>query len=316
MIPFADPAVLVDAGTADDAAVYRLDDERAVVATADFFTPIVDDPYDFGRIAATNALSDLYAMGATPLFALNLLCFPRAQLDDGSVGEILRGGSDAARAAGIAIIGGHSIDDPEPKYGLCAIGTVHPDRIMRNSTARPGDVLVLTKPLGTGIITTALKREHAPASAIAAAVQSMATLNRDAAAAMLRARANAATDVSGYGLIGHLCEMTLHSGVGARLSAAAVPLLPGALELARAGYVPGGTLRNLDDTAERVSWHAGMDSALRVVIADAQTSGGLLIALPADRAEALLADLAASSISAALIGELIEAEAGSISVEA
>ena len=316
MIPFADPAVLVDAGTADDAAVYRLDDERAIVATADFFTPIVDDPYDFGRIAAANALSDIYAMGATPLFALNLLGFPRGQLDDGSVGEILRGGSETARSAGIAIVGGHSIDDPEPKYGLCAIGTVHPDRIVRNSTARPGDVLVLTKPIGTGVITTALKKEQASAAAVAAAVRSMAMLNREAAAAMLRAGVHAATDVSGYGLIGHLCEMTLHSGVGAKLRAGDVPLLPGALELASAGHVPGGTRRNLDDAAARVSWDPNLDAAMRLLLADAQTSGGLLIALPAAGVEKLRAELAAHEIPTAIVGNITDGPAGSISVEA
>jgi selenium donor protein len=290
MLPVDDPAVLVDASTADDAAVYRLDDDRALVVTADFFTPIVDDPYDFGRIAAANALSDIYAMGARPLLALNLVGFPRKLLGQGILEEILRGGGDVARAAGVAVLGGHSIDDAEPKYGLCVVGEVRPDAVVRNSTARPGDALVLTKPLGTGIIATAIKAGQAPAAVIDDAVATMTTLNRAAAEIMRRHGVHACTDVTGYGLLGHLREMAAASGVDARLDAAAVPILPGARELAAAGHVPGGTRRNLEDLAEVVDW-GQTDELTRTLLADAQTSGGLLMALPAEAAGEVVREL-------------------------
>jgi selenide, water dikinase len=291
LVPVDDPAVLVDASTADDAAVYRLDDDRALVVTADFFTPIVDDPYDFGRIAAANALSDIYAMGARPLLALNLVGFPRDLLGRGILEEVLRGGGEVARSAGVAVVGGHSIDDAEPKYGLCVIGEVRPDNVVRNSTARAGDALVLTKPLGTGIIATAIKAGGAPDAVIGAAVASMTSLNRTAAKLMRRHGVHACTDVTGYGLLGHLREMAAGSGVGARIDAAAVPILPGARELAAAGHVPGGTKRNLDDLADFVDW-GDTDPLTRTLLADAQTSGGLLMALPMDAAEAMVRELA------------------------
>lgn len=304
---FADPSVLVDAGSADDAAVYRLTSDRALVATADFFTPIVDDAYDFGRIAAANALSDVYAMGARPLFALNLVAFPRALLngEEDLLGEILRGGADVARSAGIPIIGGHSIDDQEPKYGLCAIGEVHPERIVRNAGAQPGDVLVLTKPIGTGVIATAIKRAVASQQAIDAAVESMTRLNDRASAGMLEAGAHAATDVTGFGLIGHLLEMLRASGVGAELEAAAVPVLPSAREMALAGHVPGGTERNRKDSADAVTWSADVDEVTRLLLCDAQTSGGLLISLPMDRAQPLVDALRRDGHAAALIGRIV-----------
>jgi selenide, water dikinase len=283
--------VLVDASTADDAAVYRLDDERALVVTADFFTPIVDDPYDFGRIAAANALSDIYAMGARPLLALNLVAFPRRLLGQGILETILQGGGAMAREAGVAVLGGHSIDDDEPKYGLCVVGEIAPGEVMRNSTARPGDALVLTKPIGTGIISTAIKAGAAPAAAVTAAVDSMTTLNRAASEAMRRHGAHACTDVTGYGLLGHLREMMAASGVSARVDAGAVGMLPHARELAAAGHVPGGTRRNLEDLAGSVDW-GDTDQLTRTLLADAQTSGGLLIALPPDAARALLDELA------------------------
>jgi selenium donor protein len=290
MVPVDDPAVLVDASTADDAAVYRLDDDRALVVTADFFTPIVDDPYDFGRIAAANALSDIYAMGARPLLALNLVGFPRNLLGRGILEEILRGGGDVARAAGVPVLGGHSIDDAEPKYGLCVVGEVRPDQVVRNSTARPGDALVLTKPLGTGIIATAIKAGRAPATVVDEAVASMASLNRTASEVMRKHGVHACTDVTGYGLLGHLREMAAASGVDARIHVAAVPILPGARELAEAGHVPGGTKRNLEDLAEFVDWDE-TDPITRTLLADAQTSGGLLIALPAEAAEGLVREM-------------------------
>jgi selenide, water dikinase len=311
--------VLVDAGTADDAAVYRLDDDRALVATVDFFTPIVDDPYDFGRIAATNALSDVYAMGGRPLFALNLVGFPRDLLlsEPDLLGEILRGGGDVVRAAGAVTVGGHSVDDAEPKYGLCVIGVVDPAVMTRNATARPGDALVLTKPIGTGIIATALKRGAAADEEVARAVASMTMLNRAAAEAGARVGVSAATDVTGFGLIGHLRSLLRASGVGARIAAAAVPLLPGAERLARDGCVPGGTRRNLEDAAADVRWDGDVDDTLRLLLCDAQTSGGLLFAVAADRVDRLIAELeAAGTLAAARLGDVVEGTAGSIEVTA
>jgi selenide,water dikinase len=313
--PIEDPAVLVDTSTVDDAAVYRIAPDRALVATVDFFTPIVDDPYDYGRIAATNALSDIYAMGARPLFALNLVGFPRKLLGADALGRILEGGSDVARAAGIPILGGHSVDDTEPKYGLCAIGEVHPDRIVRNSTARPGDALVLTKPIGTGIVATALKQDAAPADAVEAMVASMTTLNRGASDAMLEVGIDAATDVTGFGLLGHLHAMLRASGVAARIDAASVPLLPSVVALAAQRFVPAGSTRNLTDLADHLTWNGGIDETMRIVLCDAQTSGGLLIAVAADKADALIAALnEAEAPVAARIGGLLEGRTGAIEV--
>ena len=307
--------MLVDSSTVDDAAVYRIAPDRALVATVDFFTPIVDDPWDYGRIAAANALSDIWAMGARALFALNLLCFPRDLLGEDLLGEILRGGSDVARAAGIPIVGGHSVDDTEPKYGLCAIGEVHPERIIRNSIARAGDALVLTKPVGTGIIATAIKQDAASPESVRAAVASMTTLNRGASEAMQRIGVSAATDVTGFGLLGHLRSMLRASGVGARIHATSVPLLPGAIELAAQGFIPGGTDRNLQDLADHVRWASDIDAHTRTVLADAQTSGGLLISVPAARADALIDELRkAGAPVAARIGEVVEGRAIAIEV--
>ena len=317
LVPFDDPAVLVDASTSDDAAVYRIAADRALVATVDFFTPIVDDPYDFGRIAAANALSDVYAMGGRPVFALNLVAFPRARLGDGWLSEIVRGGGEVAREAGVAVIGGHSIDDPEPKFGMCVVGEVAPDRIVRNSTARAGDALVLTKPIGTGIVSTAIKREAAPPEVVEAAVRSMTTLNRAASEAMLQVQAHAATDVTGYGLLGHLHEMARASRLEAHVTASAVPLLPGVRELATAGHVPGGTRRNLADLEHALVWEDDVDGVTRVLLGDAQTSGGLLIAVAPSRVDELLALLrAAGTPAAAVVGELVEGVPGRIVVSA
>lgn len=285
------------------------------MATVDFFTPIVDDPYDYGRISATNSLSDIYAMGARPLFALNIVCFPRNLLGEEVLGEIIRGGNDVARAAGIAIVGGHSIDDTEPKYGLCAIGEVHPDRIIRNSTARPGDSLVLTKPIGTGIIATAIKREAAPAESIRAAVASMTTLNRAGSEAMQEVGVSAATDVTGFGLLGHLHSMLQASGLSAQVQATSVPFLPGARELAAKGFVPAGTNRNLEDLSGFLQWSAAIDPDTRTVLADAQTSGGLLIAVPTARVEELVDALrAADTPVAARVGAVRDGSPGTITI--
>lgn len=299
--------MLVDAGTSDDAAVYAIDEHRALVATVDFFTPIVDDPYDFGRIAAANALSDIYAMGARPRFALNLVGFPRDLLASGMLEEILRGAGDVALEAGIAVIGGHSIDDREPKYGMCVIGEADPSLITRNSTAQPGDVLVLTKPIGTGIIGTAIKQGAASADVIRDAVACMVTLNRGAAEAMIRVGVSAATDITGFGLPGHLLNMLRASGVGATLHADTIPLLPGTAELAAAGHIAGGTRRNVEDTAADVDWADELTELQRLILCDAQTSGGLLIAVPPHRAERLIAELVVeNSPIATAIGEVTE----------
>ena len=315
VLPVEDPNVLVGHTTGDDAAVYRMTDDRALVVTADFFTPIVDDPYDFGRIAATNALSDIYAMGATPLFVLNLVGFPRDLLGDGILDEILRGGSDVTRSIGVPTLGGHSIDDAEPKYGLVAVGEVHPGRMVTNAGAKPGDVLVLTKPLGSGVIATAIKQGEAPDDVITTAVEVMVTLNAGAAEAMRNAGVISGTDVTGFGLLGHLHNLLRASGVAANLRSRDVPLISGARELVEAGHVPGGTKRNLEDLVESVSFADSVDDFSRTLLGDAQTSGGLLMCVSPDAVDALLLDLEGRSPVAAVIGEVVEGTAGRISVE-
>jgi selenide,water dikinase len=319
LLPSDDPNALVDVTTGDDAAVYLLDDddERAIAVTLDFFTPMVDDPGDFGRIAAANALSDLYAMGARPRFALNLLGFPRGLLGEGIVEEILAGGAEIARRAGIPVLGGHSIDDPEPKYGMVAIGEVARDALVTNAGARAGDVLVLTKAVGTGVVTTALKNDAASPEEVAAAVASMTTLNAQAARAMRRVGVDAATDVTGFGLLGHLRSLLRASGCAAVIRAGAVPLLPGARQLAEAGQVPGGTKRNRRDVEDDVIFDGDVNEVSRLLLCDAQTSGGLLMAVAADRCDALTAALAGEGVPvAAVIGRVVEGAAGAIHVEA
>ena len=313
--PVEHPDALVGWSTGDDAAVYRIADDRAMVVTADFFTPIVDEPYDFGRIAAANALSDIYAMGARPLFVLNLVGFPRDLLSEGILEEILRGGSDVAREAGVPTLGGHSIDDAEPKYGMVAVGEVHPARMVTNAAARPGDALVLTKPIGSGVVATAIKKGAASADVVRRAVEVMSTLNRGAAEAMVTAGADAATDVTGFGLLGHLHRMLQASGVAAHVRAGEVPLLPGARELAEAGHVPGGTRRNLADLAGHLTFAPGVDETTRTLLGDAQTSGGLLIAVPADLLAGLLEALGGGAPAAAVIGAVEEGEPGAIRVD-
>jgi selenide,water dikinase len=307
--PILDPAVLVGNSTNDDAAVYRLSAEQALVATVDYFTPIVDEPYDFGQIAAANALSDVYAMGARPIYALAICGFPRDRLDEGVLEEILRGGVEKASEAGIPVVGGHSIDDAEPKYGLAVTGIVHPDRIVKNVGARPGDRLFLTKPIGSGIVATAIKRGAADRELIRRAVNVMATLNRAASDAMLEVGVRAATDVTGFGLLGHLAEMTTGSGVAARVSASTVPVIEGARELAHADVVPGGTRRNHAGVAGVVRWPATMAEAEQLLLSDAQTSGGLLLAVAPERAEALRAALGrVGTLAAAEIGEIFSGD--------
>jgi selenide,water dikinase len=315
-VPVAtDPRILVDAATRDDAAVFQMTPDRAIVATVDFFTPIVDDPYDFGRIAAANALSDIYAMAAAPLFALNLVGWPRDGLPFELLGDVLRGGAEVARAAGAFVLGGHSIDDPEPKYGMVVIGEVRPDRIVRNSGAKPGDALVLTKPLGTGVLATALKRDLVGAGDLGPAVAVMTTLNAGAARAMVAVGVHAATDVTGFGLLGHLRSLLEASGAAAEVRAAAVPVLAGARELARRGAIPGGTERNVASLTDVVSFGEGVDPVDRVLLADAQTSGGLLIAVAPERSDALVAALGReASPAAAVIGRVVAGPAGRIAV--
>jgi selenide, water dikinase len=299
--PANDPALLVGADTLDDAAVYRLNDDIALVQTVDFFTPVVDDPYDFGRIAAANAFSDVYAMGARPLTALNIVSFPSGVLPLDYLGRILLGGAETARLASATIVGGHTIDDPEPKYGLAVTGILRPGQQMTNSAAVPGDLMVLTKPLGTGIVATAIKQGTASPEAVAAATEFMARLNRDAAEVAREQELHAVTDVSGFGLLGHLSELCRASGVSADLWFDRLPLLPGAAELVRQGVVPGGTKRNLAFVEEWTEFDPDLEPWQRLLCADAQTSGGLLLCVPADRAEPLLRSLEARSTPAAVI---------------
>jgi selenide,water dikinase len=310
-----DPRALVGSETRDDAAVYQLDATQAVVETVDFFTPVVDDPYWFGRIAAANAFSDVWAMGARPLFALNLVGWPVGKLPMETLGEVLRGGADAARAAGAPILGGHSIDDPEPKYGMAVTGLVHPDRVLRNVGARPGDALVLTKPLGSGIATTAVKRGIASAALVDRAVEVMATLNRAAGEALAASGAvHALTDVTGFGLLGHGWEMAEGSRVVLRLRAEAIPVLEGVHDLAAQDVVPGGSKANLRWVAPNVSFAPGLAATAPIVLADAQTNGGLLAAVDPARLDAVLAALRAAGVAAAVIGDVVAGERAGIEV--
>ncbi|MGZ5351920.1 MAG: selenide, water dikinase SelD [Actinomycetota bacterium] len=310
-LPELTEEVLVGSDTGDDAAVVRLPDGHVVIATLDFFTPIVDDPYDWGRIAATNALSDVYAMGGRPFLALNIVAWPVDDLPLEMLGRVLQGGIDVVSSAGAAVLGGHSITDPEPKYGLVALGLADPERIVRNSTAVAGCRLFLTKPLGLGIVSTAIKRGTADPALVERAVELMTTLNGDAAEAMLEAGAEAATDVTGFGLLGHLHRMLLTSGVAATIDAGAVPVLDGVLELARDDVVPGGTKRNYTYVSPHLDW-GELTSAEEHVLADAQTSGGLLVAaIDGDR---LAAELTARRVPFAEIGRVVDGEAGRIAV--
>jgi selenide, water dikinase len=305
LAPARHERLLVGRDGFDDAAVWRISDELAAVQTIDFFTPLVDDAYTFGRIAATNAISDVYAMGGTPAFALNVVAFPKA-MPVSLLADILRGGADAAAAAGVVVAGGHSIDDPEPKYGMAVTGFVHPAQVWGNGGGRGGDALVLTKPIGTGIVTTAVKRGDPPAEALDAAVRSMTTLNAEAAARLREAAPHAVTDVTGFGVVGHLRELAAASGLRARIELAALPLLPGARELAEEGYVPGGTRTNLELAAAYTAFSPTLGEVDRLLACDAQTSGGLLAALPPERAR---------SLPWPVVGRLEEGPAGTLLVD-
>ena len=306
--------LLVGAEEGDDAAVLRLDDQRALVLTTDFFTPIVDDARDWGRIAAANALSDVYAMGGRPILALNLTAWPAADLPVELLAEVLRGGAEVAAEAGCPVVGGHSIDDPEPKYGLAVVGLADPARLLTIARARPGDRLVLTKPLGTGVVATAVKRGDPDPAAVAAAIASMTALNRDAAEAALAAGVEAATDVTGFGLLGHLHRMLRASGVAGEVHAARVPFLPGAAELAAAGFVSGGTRNNQAYLRDHLDTEPGLPPVVATLLCDAQTSGGLLLSVPAGRLGDLVADLRRRGIEPAVVGRVAEGPPGRIAV--
>jgi selenide,water dikinase len=302
-----DPNVLVGSDTADDAAAYKVADDLAILTTVDFFTPIVDDPYDFGRIAATNALSDIYAMGGEPLTALNLVAYSLEDLGGEVLRDILRGGHDAAAGAGVAIVGGHSIDDAEPKYGLAVTGRVHPDKLVRNSTGRAGDDLYLTKPVGGGVASTAAKRGLAGAELTQRTIDVMTTLNRDASVQALASDLSAMTDVTGFGLLGHLHELALASGVAAELDASAVPAIDGVLELLRGAEPPvaGGTRRNREWVEPFVEFDSAVPEELAWLLCDAMTSGGLLVAAAPG-----------SGAPGTRIGRLVDGEPGRIAVSA
>lgn len=289
-------------------------DDLALIQTVDFFTPIVDNPYAFGQIAAANALSDVYAMGGQPLAAMNLVCFPTKTLDIEILCQILSGGLDKIRQAGALLVGGHSVEDPQIKYGLAVTGLVHPDKVITNAKAKPGQLLVLTKPLGLGILATGLKAKLAPPGTEARMIEIMSTLNDQAAEAMIGAGVEAATDITGFGLLGHGLEMAKASGVELIVESSRVPVMEGVLDLARMGLVPGGSRRNRDFTAASVSIEAGVDKFLVDVLADAQTSGGLLMAVAPDRRKGLMDDLAERRVEAALIGEVSGQATGRIRV--
>jgi selenium donor protein len=309
-----DPRVLIDAASKDDAAVFVLSPDRALVATVDFFTPIVDNPAAWGAIAVANALSDVYAMGATPLFGLNLVGWPRDRVPIEMLGEVLRGAAEVAERARCLVLGGHTIDSVEPTFGMAVIGEVHPDGMLTNAGACAGDVLVLTKAIGTGILATALKRDALIETGMTEAVRSMTTLNDGAARAALRVGVSAATDVTGFGLIGHLTNMLEASKVAGEIAFEAIPILAHARNLASRGVVPGGTERNLE-AAHNVEWAPELGPADRYLCVDAQTSGGLLLAVPAENEAALLTALKEERTPvAAVIGRVVAGKPGSIRV--
>jgi len=309
------PDILVGNENSDDAAVYRINDKQAIVQTVDFFTPIVDDPYKFGAIAAANSLSDIYAMGANPLFALNIVGFPSNRLSMEVLKQILKGAADKAAEAGIQIIGGHTIDDTEPKFGLAVTGIIHPDKILRNSSARPGDVLILTKPIGTGILATAMKRGVLDQQFSNLTIQQMLMLNKYAAEIMVDFQVNACTDITGFGLLGHLHEMTSASGVDAEISSSDVPLLPGAEDMAAANIIPGGTLNNLEFAEKFVIWDERVAYIRKVLLCDAQTSGGLLVSMPKSHAGVFMQKLAEKGVTGVIIGKMIAEGTGAINVK-
>ncbi|MCZ8520716.1 MULTISPECIES: selenide, water dikinase SelD [Paenibacillus] len=310
-----DPNLLVGLDTSDDAGVYKLSDDLALVQTVDFFTPIVDDPYDFGQVAAANAISDIYAMGGRPLTVLNIVAFPIAKLDKQVLADILRGAGDKVKEAGATLVGGHSIDDNEPKFGLAVTGLIHPEKIRANAGAKPGDKLILTKPIGVGILTTSIKREKLTQEEIKRVTQVMATLNKTAAETMEPYEVHACTDVTGFGLLGHASEVAKGSGVGLVIREADVPVLPRVRELAEEGIVPGGTKNNFAHLEGSVTFPESLDQVGQWILCDAVTSGGLLISVAGEQGDALLADLLAAGVEASIIGEATSEHPGHIVVQ-
>jgi len=310
-----DPNLIVGFDSFDDAGVYRLTDDLAIVQTVDFFTPIVDDPYDFGRIAAANALSDVYAMGGKPITAMNLVCFPSKSMDISILRDILRGGVDKLHEAEVTLVGGHSVEDPELKYGLSVTGVIHPRRIVLNSGAVPGDSLILTKPLGTGIINTAIKAGMADEKTVSMVTEQMAALNRRASELMQEVGVHACTDVTGFGLLGHACEMIQNNSIGIAIYCSLVPIFAEAIEFARMGLVPGGAYRNRDFRAAMVEFAAGVPDWAPDLLFDPQTSGGLLISTSPEKAKVLLEKLHRTGhTDAAIIGEIAEEPKGKVTV--
>ncbi|GAW93703.1 selenide, water dikinase [Calderihabitans maritimus] len=303
---FEHPDLLVSGAKLDDAGVYRLNDDLALIQTVDFFTPMVDEPYLFGEIAAANALSDVYAMGGTPLTAMNITAFPTCSLDLGILRDILAGGASKVQEAGALLVGGHTIEDKEPKYGLAVTGTVHPQRVVTNQGAKPGDLLVLTKPVGVGIITTAIKAGEASRRAAREAADIMRQLNNKAAQVMVEVGVNACTDITGFGLIGHIYEICVGSNVGVEIEVHDIPVLEAALEYARMGLVPGGAYVNRRFLEEKIHWVGNVPEEIQDVLFDPQTSGGLLIVVPQDKANRLTEKLEAVGVKGFKIGRVTD----------
>ncbi len=299
----------------DDAGVYKIREDLAIVHTVDFFPPIVDDPYDFGAISAANSLSDIYAMGGKPVTALNIVGYPPQSVPLWALEEMLKGGAEKALEADVSIIGGHTIKTKEPIYGLAVVGTIHPNNIISNAGAKVGDSLVLTKPLGTGIITTAIKRNLVEEDIVKRVVKIMAFLNRYASESMLEVGANACTDITGFGLLGHLSELLQASHIGAKIHLSNMPIIEPAYQLAHDKIIPGGTLSNLKFIAEKTDWGKGISEEEKLILSDAQTSGGLLISLPKHKEAKLLQMLTAKGVSGAVIGEIVEDKRCRIQVE-
>lgn len=309
------PNLLVGLDTSDDAGVYKLNDELALVQTLDFFTPIVDDPYSFGQIAAANAISDIYAMGAKPLTVLNIVAFPISTLDKRILSEILRGAGDKVKEAGATLVGGHSIDDKEPKFGLAVTGLVHPDKVRSNAGSKVGDKIILTKPIGVGIMTTSIKNDKLSTEEITRVTQVMSTLNKTAAEVMEGYDVHACTDVTGFGLMGHSLEMAKGSGVEIRIRKSDVPVLPRVRELAEQGLVPGGSKNNYAHVEDSVRFPEQMDQIDRWILCDAVTSGGLLISVSGDEADKLHQELVNAGVEAQIIGEVTASGSGQIVIE-
>jgi selenide, water dikinase len=311
-----DPNVLVGFNTADDAGVYKLSPDLALVQTVDYFPPVVDDPYDFGAIACANALSDIYAMGGKPISALNIVGFPTNILPLEVLEDILKGGSDKAKEAGVSIIGGHTIKTKEPIYGMSVTGLIHPDRIVKNQGAKLGNWLILTKPLGLGIITTAIKQKKASKKVERKVVEVMTTLNKSASEAMIETGVNACTDITGYGLLGHLWEMTSASGVGAEVYLSKVPVIEEAWDYVKKKTIPGGTLNNLKYIEDKVTWSDKISEEQKIILADAQTSGGLLICCSEDKKDRLLTLLKNKKVlNSNVMGRIIKDKGCGIRVE-